>query len=376
MIIGPISIRSRPSRFSPPGTGSFGNFSGIRSWLLAAICAETISGQQFAADGLWHASISFPESHSFVPFAGRPLRTLRTKRNRPKTDVEMGGPSTPPCISSRSDLRWQADESRSPASRIMLPVTPNHGEFTSPKPSGGRRDCKDAAHVPDHLPMRFVSVGSNAVGHCPRGRPANRSASRHCRRLGDPGRDAPGPGSRFSTDKPRLPSRLLETQLLRINGNPAYLGLLREAYSAYVKDPELAHDDERCEVYQKRLRILDKSAAAPSPKKRRRRPKPPLQTLKPRMTRFSRLRGGDLPLTRRPCPMPRKRSPKNNTRRPTSFFLRPGSERCRLAARRSMGLLQVIPGRRTAQGSGSRPYTDRGSRPRAGSHDGAQIGGR
>ena len=55
---------------------------------------------------------------------------------------------------------------------------------------------------------------------------------------------------------------LLETQLTRINGNPAYLGLLREAYAAYVKELQLANQDELCEVYQKRLQILDKSPAA------------------------------------------------------------------------------------------------------------------
>jgi tetratricopeptide (TPR) repeat protein len=57
---------------------------------------------------------------------------------------------------------------------------------------------------------------------------------------------------------------VLEARLAGINGNPAYLGLLREAYSAYVKDLELAHNDDMCAIYQKRLQILDKSAAAPS----------------------------------------------------------------------------------------------------------------
>lgn len=62
----------------------------------------------------------------------------------------------------------------------------------------------------------------------------------------------------------------LEAQLSRINGNPAYLSLLREAYGAYVKELQFAQRDEQCAVYQKRLQILEKSATNP--------PNPPQQS--------------------------------------------------------------------------------------------------
>jgi hypothetical protein len=56
---------------------------------------------------------------------------------------------------------------------------------------------------------------------------------------------------------------VLEAQLPKINGNATYLGLLREAYAAYVKELDLAQQDDLCAEYKKRLQILDKSAAAP-----------------------------------------------------------------------------------------------------------------
>jgi tetratricopeptide (TPR) repeat protein len=52
----------------------------------------------------------------------------------------------------------------------------------------------------------------------------------------------------------------LEAQLPRINGNTAYLGLLREAYYAYLKELQLADRRQDCEEYLKRLRIIDKTA--------------------------------------------------------------------------------------------------------------------
>jgi tetratricopeptide (TPR) repeat protein len=57
----------------------------------------------------------------------------------------------------------------------------------------------------------------------------------------------------------------LESQLARINGNASYLALLREAYAAYLKELQLAHQDEPCAVYLKRLQILDKSASDRAP---------------------------------------------------------------------------------------------------------------
>lgn len=64
---------------------------------------------------------------------------------------------------------------------------------------------------------------------------------------------------------------VLEAQLSRINGNAAYLSLLREAYATYVKELQLAKQDEQSAVYLKRLQILEKSAGdRPGPRPRRR----------------------------------------------------------------------------------------------------------
>lgn len=52
----------------------------------------------------------------------------------------------------------------------------------------------------------------------------------------------------------------LEAQLSRINGNAAYLALLREAYSAYVKELQLSRSDDQAAAYLRRLQILDRSA--------------------------------------------------------------------------------------------------------------------
>jgi hypothetical protein len=63
----------------------------------------------------------------------------------------------------------------------------------------------------------------------------------------------------------KLAVELLESQLLRINGNASYLGLLREAYAAYVKQLQLDQKDDLVEVYQKRMQILDKPVAVVPP---------------------------------------------------------------------------------------------------------------
>jgi hypothetical protein len=63
---------------------------------------------------------------------------------------------------------------------------------------------------------------------------------------------------------------ILEAQLPRINGNSAYLALLREAYAGYVKELQLAHREDESSVYLKRLQILDRSATdnpLPNPKR-------------------------------------------------------------------------------------------------------------
>jgi hypothetical protein len=51
---------------------------------------------------------------------------------------------------------------------------------------------------------------------------------------------------------------VLEGQLSRINGNQAYLALLRDAYRAYVRELRLANRDEAAQVYERRLGILDR----------------------------------------------------------------------------------------------------------------------
>lgn len=60
---------------------------------------------------------------------------------------------------------------------------------------------------------------------------------------------------------PRGAVEALEGQLPRINGNPAYLTLLRDAYRSYVKSLRLAGQDARAQVYAQRLAILDPVAA-------------------------------------------------------------------------------------------------------------------
>jgi hypothetical protein len=53
---------------------------------------------------------------------------------------------------------------------------------------------------------------------------------------------------------------VLESQLARINGNPAYLALLRDAYRAYLKELRLANQAEAIQLYTQRLQILDPGA--------------------------------------------------------------------------------------------------------------------
>ncbi|MFN4258264.1 MAG: hypothetical protein ACK4RK_03145 [Gemmataceae bacterium] len=54
---------------------------------------------------------------------------------------------------------------------------------------------------------------------------------------------------------------VLESQLDRINGNPAYLALLRDAYRAYVKQLKLANQQAELKIYLQRLQILDPGVA-------------------------------------------------------------------------------------------------------------------
>lgn len=59
---------------------------------------------------------------------------------------------------------------------------------------------------------------------------------------------------------------VLESQLASINGNPAYLTLLRDAYRAYVKELRFANQEAAAQLYIKRLAILDPGSAALAPK--------------------------------------------------------------------------------------------------------------
>jgi len=62
-------------------------------------------------------------------------------------------------------------------------------------------------------------------------------------------------------DNPREAVKTLEEQLARVNGNPIYLALLRDAYRAYVKQLRLTNQAAQAAVYQQRLKILDTPTA-------------------------------------------------------------------------------------------------------------------
>jgi len=70
---------------------------------------------------------------------------------------------------------------------------------------------------------------------------------------------------------------LLETHLPRINGNAAYLRLLRDAYRQYIKDLAIAQQDELANKYLARLSILDKDAATEVAQKSKDAPAAPAQ---------------------------------------------------------------------------------------------------
>jgi tetratricopeptide (TPR) repeat protein len=54
---------------------------------------------------------------------------------------------------------------------------------------------------------------------------------------------------------------VLEEQVSRINGNPEFLRLMREAYRGYVKDLLASAENQLAEKYRKRLSIIDTAAA-------------------------------------------------------------------------------------------------------------------
>lgn len=57
---------------------------------------------------------------------------------------------------------------------------------------------------------------------------------------------------------------VLESQLARINGNVAYLSVLREAYRSHIKELRLANKEAEAQRYTQRLQILDPGAALDS----------------------------------------------------------------------------------------------------------------
>lgn len=59
---------------------------------------------------------------------------------------------------------------------------------------------------------------------------------------------------------PRAAVDALESQLARINGNPHYLLLLRDAYRAHIRELKLANQDVAALVYMQRLNILEPGA--------------------------------------------------------------------------------------------------------------------
>src|SRR5262249_8955572 len=109
-------------------------------------------------------------------------------------------------------------------------------------------------------------------------------------------------------NNPRAAVETLERQLPRINGNPAYLALLRDAYRSYVKELRLARNEGEARRYAQLLAILDPAgtpdkatAGAPAPRSSllpaptpARPPRPPFLRRCP-----PRPRGGPPPTSRR-----------------------------------------------------------------------------
>src|SRR5260370_4929932 len=60
---------------------------------------------------------------------------------------------------------------------------------------------------------------------------------------------------------PREAVNVLHRELGHINGNPAYLALLRDAYQAAIKELQLAHQEAEAQRYLKWLAILEPATA-------------------------------------------------------------------------------------------------------------------
>lgn len=57
---------------------------------------------------------------------------------------------------------------------------------------------------------------------------------------------------------------LLERHLTKVSGDPAYLTLLKDAYRAHLKDLQLANKTETCELFRKRLALIDQGINSPA----------------------------------------------------------------------------------------------------------------
>ena len=86
--------------------------------------------------------------------------------------------------------------------------------------------------------------------------------SRFTLQQGVVGANRDGPRRAFLSDKDtRKAVDILEEQLPKVNGNPEYLTLLRDAYRVYVRDLYLSGQPEQAKRYLDRLCILDPGAA-------------------------------------------------------------------------------------------------------------------
>lgn len=65
-------------------------------------------------------------------------------------------------------------------------------------------------------------------------------------------------------NQPRAAVDVLERHLPRINGNPVYLALLRDAYRTYIKELKLAKNEAEAKRYTHLLAILEPGATAPT----------------------------------------------------------------------------------------------------------------
>ncbi len=70
---------------------------------------------------------------------------------------------------------------------------------------------------------------------------------------------------RLLQNNPKAAVELLERQLPRINGNPAYLALMRDAYRHYIKELRLAKKEAEAQRFAHLLAVLEPGAAPPNP---------------------------------------------------------------------------------------------------------------